>query len=97
MDEADEEADSEPQFQSSPASSQSTQHDFGKQSSPEKELLLHYDITRRDLRIIRRFLEYNGYNQDQKKVAIMVGWTIGDEGLRLVKTWISEHGDEVYD
>jgi hypothetical protein len=94
--EVDEETDGEPQFQSSPASSQSTQHNSDKYLTPEQVLFIRYDITRRDIRNIMRFLGHNGYNGDQKKVAMAVGWRLDSEGLRLVKDWIARHGDEVH-
>ncbi|KAJ8595946.1 hypothetical protein M405DRAFT_837539 [Rhizopogon salebrosus TDB-379] len=94
--EVDEETDGEPQFQSSPASSQSTQHNSDKYLTPEQVLFIRYDITRRDIRNIMRFLEHNGYSRDQKKVAMAVGWRLDSEGLRLVKDWIARHGDEVH-
>lgn len=94
--EVDEKTDGEPQFQSSPASSQSTQRNSGEDLTPEQVLLRRYDINRRDTRNIRRLLEYDGYRRDQKKVAITIGWDIDSEGLRLVSTWIARHGDELY-
>jgi hypothetical protein len=95
MDEAD--VETEPQFQSSPASSQSTQHSSREHLTPEQMLLDRYDIIPRDIKAIKRFLEHNGYSRDQKKVAIAVGWRIDSEGLQLVKTWIAQCGDEVHD
>lgn len=95
MDETD--VETEPQFQSSPASSQSTQHSSREHLTPEQMLLDRYDIIPRDIRAIKRFLEHNGYSRDRKKVAIAVGWRIDSEGLQLVKTWIAQCGDGVHD
>ncbi|OAX44222.1 hypothetical protein K503DRAFT_861626 [Rhizopogon vinicolor AM-OR11-026] len=89
----DEETDGEPQFQSSPASSQSTQHNPGGDLTTEQLLLLNrYNIIPHDLKAIGRFLEHNGYSKDQKKVAMAVGWRIDSEGLKLVKNCIAQRG-----
>ncbi|OJA16261.1 hypothetical protein AZE42_00135 [Rhizopogon vesiculosus] len=92
----DEETDGELQFQSSPASSQSTQCNSGGNLTTEQLLLNHYNIIPHDLKAIARFLEHNGYSKDQKKVAMAVGWRIDSEGLKLVKNCIAQRRYEVH-
>jgi len=90
MDEVEvgEETNVEPQFQRVPVSSQSPQYHPGM-------LRTHHDISSHDIKIIKRFLEFNGYSRDQKKLAIAIGWGIGDKGLQVIEAWIARHGDEV--